>query len=202
MLAEPCLGLRLRVRTTHWDAAKIRFLTVVDEYTRECIALHVDYRLKSDDVMEVLTALFIRRGIPDHIRSDNGGEFTADAIRLWLGKQDRRYATLHFSRQPLGKRLQRKLQWQVQEGVSLIWKGSTTLKEAQVLAERMALISTITSPRTHLSGYKPPAPLAYPLPDHPPRPPRHAGGARSFRYAPARSPAPITPEKYLLRVDS
>ena len=55
------------------DGTKIRFLTVVDEYTRECLALRVAYNLKSDDVMEVLTGLFIEKGIPDHIRS----EFTA-----------------------------------------------------------------------------------------------------------------------------
>jgi putative transposase len=54
------------------DGTKIRFLTVVDEYTRECLALRVGYNLKSDDVMDVLTSLFIEKGIPDHIRSDNG----------------------------------------------------------------------------------------------------------------------------------
>ena len=63
------------------DGTKIRFLTVVDEYTRECLALRVGYRLRADDVMDVLTGLFITRGIPDHIRSDNGSEFTAKSIR-------------------------------------------------------------------------------------------------------------------------
>ncbi len=57
------------------DGTKIRTLTVVDEYTRECLALRTGYKLKSDDVMDVLTDLFITRGIPDHIRSDNGAEF-------------------------------------------------------------------------------------------------------------------------------
>jgi len=66
------------------DGTKIRTLTVVDEYTRECLALRTGYSLKSDHVMDVLTDLFITHGIPDHIRSDNGAEFTAKAIQAWL----------------------------------------------------------------------------------------------------------------------
>ena len=54
---------------------------MIDEYTRECLSLRTGYSLKADDVMDVLTDLFIKRGIPDHIRSDNGSEFTAKSIR-------------------------------------------------------------------------------------------------------------------------
>lgn len=68
------------------DGRKIRILTVVDEFTRECLALHVGYNLRADDVMDTLTDLFITRGIPDHIRSDNGAEFTAKSIQSWLPK--------------------------------------------------------------------------------------------------------------------
>jgi len=68
------------------DGTKIRTLTVVDEYTRECLSLRTAYRLQADDVMAVLTELFTMRGIPDHIRSDNGSEFTAKSIRSWLGR--------------------------------------------------------------------------------------------------------------------
>ena len=59
-------------------------LTVVDEYTRECLAIEVARHLRSDDVLDRLTDLFVEHGPPDHIRSDNGAEFTATAVREWL----------------------------------------------------------------------------------------------------------------------
>jgi transposase InsO family protein len=61
-------------------------LTIVDEYTRECPAIDVGRSLKSDDVLERLAWLFATRGVPDHIRSDNGPEFTSKAVRQWLRK--------------------------------------------------------------------------------------------------------------------
>ena len=66
------------------DGRAIRMLTVLDEYTRECLAIRVGRKLNSTDVLEVLDDLFIRRGVPPHIRSDNGSEFTAEVVRLWL----------------------------------------------------------------------------------------------------------------------
>ena len=56
----------------------------IDEYTRECLAILVERRLNSEDVIDQLFNLFILRGIPEHIRSDNGPEFTAKAVRKWL----------------------------------------------------------------------------------------------------------------------
>ena len=61
-------------------------LTIIDEYTRECLAIDVARRLRSDDVLYRLAALFVDRGPPDHIRSDNGAEFTATAVREWLAR--------------------------------------------------------------------------------------------------------------------
>ena len=61
-------------------------LTLVDEYTRECLAIDVARRLTSEDVLERLAWLFVIRGVPEHIRSDNGSEFTAHAVRDWLKK--------------------------------------------------------------------------------------------------------------------
>jgi putative transposase len=58
----------------------LKWLSVVDEYTRECVALEVERGMTSDDVVDVLTELFTIRGVPVHIRSDNGGEFIAGAI--------------------------------------------------------------------------------------------------------------------------
>lgn len=68
---------------TH-DGRAIRMLTLVDEYTRECLAIDVARRLDSEDGLERLTWLFVMRGVPEHIRSDNGSEFTATAVRTWL----------------------------------------------------------------------------------------------------------------------
>ena len=61
---------------TH-DGRKIRMLTVIDEFTRRCLAIVVDRRLNSDNVLQCLTDLFTLHGPPDHIRSDNGTEFAA-----------------------------------------------------------------------------------------------------------------------------
>ncbi len=59
-------------------------LNVIDEFTRECIAIRVERKLKAVDVIDVLSDLFILRGIPTHIRSDNGPEFIAKALREWI----------------------------------------------------------------------------------------------------------------------
>jgi len=59
-------------------------LTVVDEYRRECLAIEVERRADSMSVLERLAALFIERGVPDYLRSDNGSEFTAWLVRNWL----------------------------------------------------------------------------------------------------------------------
>jgi putative transposase len=66
------------------DGRAFRMLTIIDEYTRECLAILVGRRLTSEDVIDQLFNLFVLRGIPEHIRSDNGPEFTAKAIRKWL----------------------------------------------------------------------------------------------------------------------
>ena len=61
-----------------------RILTVLDEYTRECLAIVVSRHISSQDVIDQLFHLFVFRGIPEHIRSDNGPEFTSKVIRGWL----------------------------------------------------------------------------------------------------------------------
>ena len=72
------------VQTRTHDGRSFRMLTVVDEFTRECLAIDVARSLKSDDVLERLSWLFVTRGVPEHIRSDNGPEFTARVVRKWL----------------------------------------------------------------------------------------------------------------------
>jgi len=66
------------------DGRAFRILNIIDEYTRECLAILVKRRITSQNVIDQLFKLFIFRGIPEHIRSDNGPEFTAKAIRNWL----------------------------------------------------------------------------------------------------------------------
>lgn len=70
---------------TH-DGRPLKLLTLMDEYTRECLSIDVARRLDSEDVLCRLATLFVERGVPEHIRSDNGPEFTAGAVREWLGK--------------------------------------------------------------------------------------------------------------------
>ena len=68
---------------TH-DGRKYRMLNVVDEFTHECLAIRVSRKLKAVDVIDVLSDLFILRGVPGHIRSDNGAEFIAKAVQEWI----------------------------------------------------------------------------------------------------------------------
>ena len=68
---------------TH-DGRPLKLLTVVDEYTHECLAIRVARRMTAHDVLWVLADLFLEYGIPEHIRSDNGPEFVASAVRDWL----------------------------------------------------------------------------------------------------------------------
>jgi putative transposase len=67
-----------------WNGKKYRILTVIDEYTRKCLKLKVGYKLKAQDVLDVLAELFITEGVPEYIRSDNGSEFTAKKVQDWL----------------------------------------------------------------------------------------------------------------------
>src|SRR5436305_14711348 len=67
-------------------------LNLIDEFTHECLAIRVSRRLKSIDVIDVLSDLFILRGIPEHIRSDNGPEFVAKAVQDWIGAIDAKTA--------------------------------------------------------------------------------------------------------------
>ena len=60
-------------------------LNVPDEFTRECLAIRVGRKLKAADVIDLLTDLFLLRGVPAHIRSDNGPEFVAKAVQDWIG---------------------------------------------------------------------------------------------------------------------
>jgi transposase InsO family protein len=91
-----CIRLRSQFKDHVWsydfviartaDGRPFKMLTILDEYTRECLAILVERRLTCEDVIDQLFNLFVFRGIPEHIRSDNGPEFTARAIRKWLAR--------------------------------------------------------------------------------------------------------------------
>ena len=68
---------------TH-EGRKYRMLNLIDEFTHECLAIRVDRKLKSTDVIDLLSDQFILRGVPEHIRSDNGPEFVAKAVQDWV----------------------------------------------------------------------------------------------------------------------
>jgi len=66
------------------EGRPLKILTIIDEYSRECLAIEVRRSIQSIDVLERLTELFLERGLPDYIRSDNGPEFASKLIREWL----------------------------------------------------------------------------------------------------------------------
>ncbi len=91
-----CIRLRPEYKDHVWsydfvmartsDGRPFRILTIIDEYSRECLALLVNRSITSQGVIDQLFNLFVFRGIPEHIRSDNGTEFTAREIRSWLNR--------------------------------------------------------------------------------------------------------------------
>ena len=70
---------------TH-DGRTLRLLTLIDESTRECLAIRVERRMGSQEVIETLSDVMLWKGIPEHLRSDNGPEFIAQQLRQWLAK--------------------------------------------------------------------------------------------------------------------
>ena len=139
------------------DGRPLKMLTVLDEYSRECLAILVARRLQADDVLEALTELFVRHGPPAHIRSDNGPEFTATVVRGWLKQLGVR--TLFIT--PASP-------WE--NGYNESFNGTLgeellkreifySLEEAKVLIEQWRREYNTIRPHSSL-GYRPPAPEA------------------------------------------
>ncbi len=139
------------------DGRLFRMLTVIDEYTRECLAIVVARRLTSDDVVHVLTDLFIERGPPEHLRSDNGGEFTAKVVRAWLERIGVR--TLFIERgSPWENGYNESFNGKLRDEL-LDREIFYSLREAEVLIERWRQHYNTVRPHSAL-GYRPPAPEA------------------------------------------
>ena len=75
-----------RLKEIERENGRLKLLTVLDEHTRECLAIVVARKIRSHDVLEVLADLFVRHGHPEYLRSDNGPEFSAKLVRRWLGR--------------------------------------------------------------------------------------------------------------------
>jgi transposase InsO family protein len=164
-------GSCVRLRPTHpnhvWsydfvadrlsNGKKIRMLTVIDEYTRESLAIVTKRRLNWEDVVECLVWLFIQRGMPEYIRSDNGAEFTTENVRGFLKKMGVKTAFIEPGspwengfNESFNGTLRREL---------LNREAFDTLLEAQILIERWRREYNEVRPHSSL-GYRPPAPEA------------------------------------------
>jgi transposase InsO family protein len=137
------------------DGRKLRMLNVVDEFSRECLAIRVGRRLKAADVIDVLADLFILRGVPGYIRSDNGPEFVATAVRAWINGVGARTAFIEPGSpwengyvESFNARLRDEL---------LNAEVFHTLAEARILIERWRRHYNTERPHSSL-GYRPPAP--------------------------------------------
>lgn len=135
-----------------------RMLTVVDEFTRECLSIDVARSLRSDDVLERLAWLFATRGgVPAHIRSDNGPEFTAAIVREWLGRIGVRTLFIEPGspwENGYVESFNGKLRDELLNGEIFY-----SLREAKVLIERWRRRYNTERPHSAL-GYRPPAPEA------------------------------------------
>lgn len=139
---------------TH-DGRAYRMLNIVDEFTRECLAIRVNRKLNGTDVLDVLSTLFMLRGIPDHIRSDNGPEFVAKVVRDWIGAVGARTAYITPGSpwengyiESFNARLRDEL---------LNGEIFCSLREAQIVIESWRRHYNQERPHSSL-GYKPPAP--------------------------------------------
>jgi len=144
---------------TH-DGRAFRILTVIEEYTRECLALKVARRLRSVNVLETLADLFILKGIPENIRSDNGPEFTAVMLREWLAKIGAKTLFIEPGspwENGYNESFNGKLRDELLNGEIFY-----TLKEAKVLIEEWRKIYNTIRPHSSLD-YRPPAPKQYSL---------------------------------------
>jgi putative transposase len=142
-------------RTT--DGRKFRILNIIDEYTRECLCCKVERRLSSQSVLDALFELFILRGIPEHIRSDNGSEFIARAVRKWLGGLG--VKTLYIEPgSPWENGYVESFNGKMQDEL-LKRELFTTLEEAKVLIEQWRREYNQFRPHS-AKGYRPPAPEA------------------------------------------
>ena len=142
-------------RTANGRAFKI--LNIIDEFTRECLAILIARKIKNQDVIDLLFHLFIFRGIPEHIRSDNGPEFTAKAIRSWLNRLGVKTLFIEPG-SPWENGYIESFNGKLRDEL-LNQEIFMTLEEAKVLIEQWRREYNQVRPHSSL-GYRPPAPEA------------------------------------------
>ncbi|MEO6965395.1 MAG: IS3 family transposase [Acidobacteriaceae bacterium] len=160
-----CVRLRPEHRNHVWsydfvsarthDGRSVRMLNLIDESTRECLAIRVARRLRSHDVIDTLADAMVSHGIPEHVRSDNGPEFVARDLRKWLANAGSK--TLYIEpgspwENGYCESFNSKLRDEFLNGEIFY-----SLKEAQVLAEKWRVHYNTVRPHSSL-GYRPPAP--------------------------------------------
>ena len=141
---------------TH-NGVKFRILNIIDEFTRECLAVRVGRSLTHQTVIEVLTELFYEHGIPVHIRSDNGSEFTAKRVRAWLKRLDVKPLFIEPG-SPWENGYIESFNGRMRDEL-LAREIFYSLKEAQVLIEIWRKQYNTVRPHSAL-GYRPPVPAA------------------------------------------
>jgi putative transposase len=163
-----CIRLRPEYRNHVWsydfvedrthDGRKFRMLNIIDEFTHECLAIRVARKLKAIDVIDVLSDLFILRGVPGHIRSDNGPEFVAKSVQAWIaavGAQTAYIAPGSPWENGFIESFNARLRDELLDGEIFY-----SLREAQIVIESWRCHYNIVRPHASL-GYKPPAPEVF-----------------------------------------
>ena len=163
-----CIRLRPQHRNHVWsydfvedrthDGRKFRMLSVIDEFTHECLAIRVERKLKAIDVIDVLSDLFILRGVPGHIRSDNGPEFVAKAVQEWItavGAKTAYIAPGSPWENGYVESFNARLRDELLDGEIFY-----TLREAQIIIESWRRHFNAVRPHGSL-GYRPPAPEVF-----------------------------------------
>jgi transposase InsO family protein len=186
-----CVRLRAEHRNHVWsydfvedrthDGRKYSMLNVIDEFTHECLAIRVERSLKSADVIDVLSDLFILRGVPGHVRSDNGPEFVAKAVQEWIGAVGAKTAYI-MPGSPWENGFIESFNARLRDEL-LDGEIFYSLAEAKIIIESWRRHYNTVRPHGSL-GYKPPAPEVF-VP---------ALAARS-----APQPGPATPTALALR---
>ena len=148
---------------TH-NGRKFRMLNIIDEFTRECLAIRIDRKLNSTDVIDVLSDLFILRGVPGHVRSDNGPEFIAKAVREWIAAVGAKTA-FNEPGSPWENGYCESFNSKLRDEL-LNSEIFYSLAEAKVIIEAWRRYYNTERPHSSL-GYKPPAPEAIAWPSKP-----------------------------------
>ncbi|HJN87965.1 MAG TPA: IS3 family transposase [Dehalococcoidia bacterium] len=162
-----CVRLRPEYRDHVWsydfvhhrtdDGKVFRTLNILDEFSRECLAIRVNRKLNSVDVIDVLTDLFILRGVPAFIRSDNGPEFIAEAVQKWIKAVGAKTAYIAPG-SPWENGYCESFNARFRDEL-LNGEIFYTLKEAQIIIEQWRCHYNTKRPHSAL-GYRPPAPEA------------------------------------------